>query len=168
VASTTFRVNGIPGSFSSGGAAFDLQVGGTLTPHVVLFGELFGSGASSFTAEGAPAADDKAGASLTGLGIGSAYCFMPVNVCLTGTLGVASVSFTGVLETGRSKKSTDGGGVLKLAVSKEWWISNDFALGLAGQYLATGQMKDSEPYANIDNAVWKAQAFGLLFSATYN
>ena len=169
-ASTTFTVQSTPGSISSGGAAFNLQIGGALTPHVLLFGEIFGTGANKFTAEGAPMAtvdNAQAGAGVAGIGIGSAYCFMPVNVCLTGTLGSASIAFTGVLANG-SHKSTDSGGVLKLAASKEWWVSDDFALGVAAQYLTTGAMRDTEMYGSVANPTWHASAFGLLFSATYN
>ena len=171
-ASTTFTVQSTPGQLSSGGGALNLQIGGAINPRVILFGELFSSSAGSFTAEGAPhvaaGGDFNSGASLQGLGFGSAYCFMPVNVCLTGGLGVGSVSFTGALASGRAKKSTAGGGVLKLAVSKEWWVGNDFGLGAAVQYLTTGTMRDTEMYGPVTNPAWHAQAFGLLFSATYN
>jgi hypothetical protein len=171
IATTTFRIDSVPGSFSSGGGALDVQLGGAITPTVILFGELFGSGATQFDAPGAPAAtadDKKAGANVNGLGVGAAYCFMPVNVCLSGTLASTAVSFTGVLDSGRTQSSTKGGGALKLAVSKEWWVGNDLGLGVAVQYFTTGAMKDVDPYAQIPNPVWHAQGFALLASFTYN
>src|SRR5258708_3793586 len=84
--STSFTVDGRAGSFSSGGGALSLALGGALSPNVILFGELFGQGASKFTVDAAAMPPTTAGATVTGLGIGASYCFMPVNVCLTGTL----------------------------------------------------------------------------------
>jgi hypothetical protein len=168
----TFTVDQIPGHFSSSGGALNIQLGGALTPHVILFGELFGSSANNFQAPGAPAAantnDPKASASVGGLGVGAAYCFMPINVCMSGTLATTSVSFSGVLATGRSTPTTQGAGALKLAVSKEWWVANDIGLGLGLQFLTTGAMHDTEPYAQVPNAVWHAQGFALVGSFTYN
>ncbi|HVU50133.1 MAG TPA: hypothetical protein VHL80_05575, partial [Polyangia bacterium] len=173
VASTTFRIDGIPGTFSQTNAALNIQLGGALTPHVILFGELFGNtNGSTFDAPGSPAAtpgNDKSGATFGGIGIGTAYCFMPVNVCLTGTLAQTSVTPTGVLAMGRTqRKQTDSAGAIKVGVTKEWWVSGDWGIGAAVQYLASGAMHDSEPYANIADPVWHAQAFSLLASFTYN
>jgi hypothetical protein len=173
VASTTFRIDGIPGSFSQTNAALNIQIGGALTPHVILFGELFGNtDGSKFDAPGSPAAtpgNDKSGATFGGIGVGSAYCFMPQNVCLAGTLATTSVTPTGVLAMGRTQRTqTNSAGAIKLGVTKEWWVGGDWGLGVAVQYLASGAMHDTEPYANIDNPVWHAQAFSLLASFTYN
>jgi hypothetical protein len=178
-AATTFKLDDVPGSFSSGGGALSIALGGALTPHVILFGEIFGASADRFDAPGAPAVtmatpqpgaavDTKAGASVMGLGVGAAYCFMPANVCLAGTLASVSVGFKGVLATGRTKSNSDPAGALKLAVSKEWWIANDFGLGLAFQYLTTGAMHDSAAYANVEKPVWRATGFALVGSVTYN
>jgi hypothetical protein len=178
IASTTFRIDQVPGSLSSAGTALNIQLGGALTPNVILFGELFGSGANQFGAPGAPGAtvtNVKAGAGVGGLGIGAAYCFMPVNVCLSGTLAAASVSFSGVLATNRfdmmgqaAPSTTRAAGALKVAATKEWWVGNDVGLGVALQYLATGAMHDDVAYANVQNAVWHAQGFALVGSFTYN
>jgi hypothetical protein len=171
IATTTFTVDSVPGSFSSGGGALDVQLGGALTPHVILFGELFTSSANKFDAEGAPNATPghaQSGASVGGIGVGAAYCFMPVNVCLAATLGQTRVTPTGVLATGRAHQQTDPGGAIKLGVTKEWWIGNDFGLGIAGQFLGAGAMRDTATYANIDDPVWHASSFGLLASITYN
>jgi hypothetical protein len=170
-ASTTFRIDGVPGTLSHGNAALNIQLGGALTPHVLLFGEIFGNTAGSFHAPGAPAAtatSDQSGATLAGIGIGAAYCFMPVNVCLAATLGETSVTPTGVLAMDRARKQSDSGGALKLGVTKEWWIGDDWGLGASVQYLQTAAMHDSEPYANLPNTVWHASSFALLASITYN
>jgi hypothetical protein len=170
-ASTTFRIDGVPGTLSHGNAALNIQLGGALTPHVILFGEIFGNTAGSFDAPGAPAAtatSDKSGATLGGIGIGAAYCFMPVNVCFSGTLGETSVTPTGVLAMNRARKQSGSAGALKLGVTKEWWVSGDWALGASVQYLQTGAMHDSEMYENVPNAVWHASSLALLFSVTLN
>jgi hypothetical protein len=168
ISSTTFTVDGRPGSFSSGGNALSLAIGGALSPNVILFGELFVQSAGKFTVDAAAMPPTTAGAAVGGLGIGAAYCFMPVNVCLTGTLAQTSVSFSGALDVGRSKKTTGAAGALKLSVSKEWWVSSDFALGVVGAYLTTAGMTDTTPLGTIAAPVWHASSYALLASVTFN
>jgi hypothetical protein len=171
VATTTFKIDTIPGSFSSAGSALNVQLGGAITPNVILFGELLASAASSFEAPDAPGATPtnvKAGAGVGGLGIGVAYCFMPVNVCLSGTLASMAATFTGVLDKNRADQATKAAPALKLGVSKEWWVGSDVGLGVGVQYLVTGAMKDTTAYQNVMAPVWHAQSFALVGSFTYN
>jgi hypothetical protein len=178
VATTTLRIDSVPGSFSSAGAAINVDLGGAITPNVLLYAELLLIGVNRFDAPGAPAAtagmSTASGAGLSSLGVGAAYCFMPVNVCLGGAVSGASLTFSGVLaqqridQMGQAQKSTTAGGAFKLAVSKEWWLGNDIGLGVALQYLVTGGMRDTIAYGNVDNAVWHAQGFALVGSFTYN
>jgi hypothetical protein len=51
-------------------------------------------------------------------------------------------------------------------VGKEWWVSSNWGLGLAGRALL-GAMKD-RPLVNENVTTWRLAAFSLLFSATYN
>jgi hypothetical protein len=49
-------------------------------------------------------------------------------------------------------------------IGKEWWVSDNWGLGIAGQFFA-GRMNDSEaPGA----PTWETTAAALVFSATCN
>ena len=48
-------------------------------------------------------------------------------------------------------------------LGKEWWVSRNWGLGIAGG-LFTASLKDK----NVPGLTWSAGAASLLFSATYN
>jgi hypothetical protein len=49
---------------------------------------------------------------------------------------------------------------------KEWWVSHDWGLGVAGQF-RVAWMKAKAEFAGSDDTM-TATAFAILFSATYN
>jgi|SRR5450432_3878201 len=168
IGSTTLDIEGTSTSVQSSGGALSLALGGAVTPNIILFGELFGSGVDHVVLTGPVAGGGLAvvdtSAMVGALGMGGAYCFMPVNACLSLTLGAASVSFSGNFPDGSKKKSTDNALVVKAGISKEWWISNQFALGLGAHLFATGAMQGGTD----DVGAWRAKALALLASATFN
>ena len=48
-------------------------------------------------------------------------------------------------------------------VGKEWWVTQDWGLGVAGEVLFAS-MKD----AGDTSITWTGTAFSVVFSATYN
>jgi hypothetical protein len=48
-------------------------------------------------------------------------------------------------------------------VGKEWWISQNWGFGLAGEFIAASMKDETDP-----KVTWTASAYSLLFSATYN
>jgi hypothetical protein len=59
-------------------------------------------------------------------------------------------------------QTRDGIGI-QLMVGKEWWISQDWGIGVAGEFIGAS-MKDK----NDSSVTWSADAFSILVSATYN
>ena len=98
---------------------------------------------------------------LTGLGVGITRYFMPANVfvSLSPSLTVLSILDQNSDEVGR----TEYGFGAKLAVGKEWWISDHWGIGLAAQFFF-GINKDR----GTDPPTWTSLGGGLVFSATYN
>ena len=93
------------------------------------------------------------GLDISGLGIGLTYYLMPANIYVTGSLGMADAT----LEVdGYGEFESDSGLGVNLAVGKEWWVSDNWGLGVAGQVF----------FADIEDE--SAIAGGILFSATYN
>lgn len=94
------------------------------------------------------------------LGIGLTYYF-PSNIYLTGAAGRAN---TEVRANGKTYR-TDNGYGFNLMLGKEWWVSENWGLGVAGQWLYT--KCPDKPFAGSTPDV-KASSLGILFSATYN
>jgi hypothetical protein len=93
------------------------------------------------------------------MGIGLTYYFMPINIYVSGSVGLGVLVFEH--DNGQSK-NTRSGLALNGLVGKEWWVGSDWGLGLAGQVLFM-RVKDY-----VDDGHLSALAFNLLFSATYN
>ena len=154
---------GVDRTISGTGLGVSFAFGGALTRNLVLFGELASLSASDPTVEidGSSSTADSATLNLTALGPGVAYYLEPLNLYFSGALSFSRVS-------GREDDSDDsfdltdmgvGGNVL---VGKEWWVSANWGLGVAGMlHLASRKV-------NGDASRMTALGLALLFSATYN
>jgi hypothetical protein len=88
---------------------------------------------------------------------------MPINLYLTAALGAGwlTVNIDGEDES----RSTDVGMGFDFDVGKEWWVSDNWGLGLAGRFsLVAGTTSNEGTDVETDFAM---AAFALLFSATY-
>lgn len=146
---------------SGGAPEFSIALGGALTPNFVIAGQLWGVTVSSpdvkFAGITGNATDTTQ--TLSGIGVYLAYYFMPANVYVAATPSIGSLS----LKESGTEFSTKSGFALKLAVGKEWWVSDNWGLGLNLQYAyASNEDKGTNPPTFTSN--W----FGVAFSATYN
>jgi len=150
---------GLADSMSIAGPSghFGLALGGAIAPNLILFGELSSDAASNPTFRYGPFEGDLGSdLGLVGFGPGIAYYFMPVNLYLSGTALLLRATTTG--DEGRIE--TDRGFGVKLALGKEWWVSRDWGLGVAG--IATlGSIPSDDSTVKVSN-------FSLAFTATYN
>lgn len=154
-AGTALRVKGGAGSFS-------VAVGGAVARDLHLYGELMDSVASSptYSVNGTSAVGTNTSYGLVGLGPGVNYYFMPVNIYLSGSLLLARLAAdNGNGSTGNS----DWGLAGKFQAGKEWWVSENWGLGIAGMLLA-----GSNPAGGGSKATFTTWSGALLFSATYN
>jgi hypothetical protein len=95
---------------------------------------------------------------LVGFGLGVTYYFMPVNIYLGGSLGVGRVVFE---DNDGDRGGSSVGLAGNLMVGKEWWVADDWGIGIAGQLVLLSADDD------LLNHV-KAYALNVMFSATYN
>jgi hypothetical protein len=66
-------------------------------------------------------------------------------------------------ETDLLEFESDTGFGMRLALGKEWWVSDSWALGLNGQFaFASNDDKDA------GGGTWDTTWFGVAFSATYD
>jgi hypothetical protein len=85
------------------------------------------------------------------------YYFMPVNLYLSGSAGFGSLEFDGNISG-----ETDMGLALDLTVGKEWWVGDNWGLGVAG-----GFGYHSLPEEGLDEN-WSGTSFVVRFTATLN
>jgi hypothetical protein len=109
--------------------------------------------------------------SLLGIGPGLAYYLEPSNICFSGTLAFSQVSAGSVSDNSSYSANanqawTNVGIGASFVASKEWWVSHDWGLGVAGR-LHVAWMKTKLENAGMDDTM-TATAFSVLFFATYN
>jgi hypothetical protein len=98
---------------------------------------------------------------LWGIGPQYTYYFMPSNMYLSTTLALTRLHIS---SRGRSGDSDWGLGT-RIALGKEWWVSDHWGLGVAGHLsFSTNQ----DPVAGGGSNTLTTWTFGAAFSATYN
>ncbi len=146
-------------TMGGGGYKFSLAIGGALTRHLILYGEIYDFTVPEPTLESGTTKARGEGINLSGVGVGPglAYYF-DSNVYLSATLMGTRL----VLDNGSRTSSTDLGIGLALRAGKEWWVSENWGLGAAIElYFASNKDKD------ID-ITWTTTAIAAAFSATFN
>jgi len=150
------------------GGQVDLAFGGTVTPNLALHVDLFG--ASVFEPSVESGGRDQGDAENTtmrlgAIGIGVTGYIMPVNLYVSGAVGVGVGSLHSRFEllggTLDVEEDSDPGLAINLMVGKEWFISRRWGIGLAGQVIISSLETDGGVGLGI-------MSFGLLFSATMN
>lgn len=147
-------IKGVSGSFGlviGGAVAEDFILGADLWD-TVAFSPTFSQGGTSFTGT-------DTSLTLAGFGLNLTYYFMPANVYVSVSPSLTTLSLTRAGSSG----STDIGFGMKLAVGKEWWVSDHWGIGVAGQFFFASN-KDQDP----SPLKFSTLAGGVAFSATYN
>ena len=153
---------------------FGIALGGAVSSHLIIYGTLVDALAFNLTSK-QNQAQIEAGMiegfvnggglhtmGVLGIGGGAAY-YLDANVFFAGSLlgSRASVSqFIGTVARSEWGVTFEG------LVGKEWWVSDNWGLGVAGQVLL-GVMNDTMD-ADASVPTWKLAAFSVLFSATFN
>lgn len=143
------------------GADFSLAVGGAISENLILAVHLYSTQASDPDVElnGLEASTSDTTSGLVGLGPQLTYYFMPVNLYVSGTLALTRV----VVESNGADANTELGVGARLSVGKEWWVSDNWGLGLAAHL---GLSSNEDKGANAARfGTWTS---GVSFSATYN
>lgn len=140
----------------------DIAIGGVVSPNLAIHGTLFGWSVSDpdVTISGVSGSGTAKGtATVSAVGAGATYYFMPVNVYLSGSAGFGTFVFD---PDSGSKAETDGGLALAFTAGKEWWVGNSWGLGAAVGYIFS-----SLPDKGVSEN-WSGNAFSVRFTATLN
>jgi hypothetical protein len=159
--SSSASQSGTSASIQGGGGGIGISIGGALAENWILFGHIYDAIAInpqiSFGSQTASTNNTSAGT--VGYGIGVSYYFMPSNLYVSGTLAVTVLSSS---SNGQDSSTNPGPGG-RIAIGKEWWVSDHWGLGVAGQLsFALNQDKGSNP------PTWSTVAPTIAFSATFN
>jgi len=138
----------------------NLAIGAIVSPNLALHGTIWGWSVSDPDFEWGELGIGFEGTdlALSAVGGGLTYYFMPVNMYLSGSVGIGVLTLDGPGGSGE----TDGGLAVDVTLGKEWWVSDRWALGLSG-----GFGHHSIPEKDVDEN-WSGTSFGLRFSATLN
>jgi hypothetical protein len=153
---------GLSAELSGGAGEFGIALGYAVTPSFIIAGDFWGVSVSDPEAKknGQSLGNADATLSLTGFGLNLTYYFMPLNLYLTAVPSIATLS----VESGGQTDETETGFAIRFAVGKEWWVSDNWGLGLNVQYAhSSNKVKDV-----TDPPSWGTNWFGVAFSATYN
>lgn len=147
---------------SGASGLFNIAVGGAVSQDLILHLDVSGVSTADPKVEinGSSFSSSASSMSTTLVGLGVTY-YLPSNYYLTGAFGLAKSTIT----SGGIDYSTDNGLGVNLMVGKEWWVSDDWGLGIAGQILYTNC--PDKAIGGVKPDV-KSTSIGLLFSATYN
>jgi hypothetical protein len=145
-------------------APMSIAIGYTVTENLIINADIFGAGVinPTFKLNGQSASLDNTSITHAAFGVGFTYYIMPSNMYIAGSIGCAQSQLKTTIGNVTNKHETEMGLGVNLMIGKEWWVSDNWGLGLAGQFIYLSP-KDK----NVDSYL-NTIAFGLLFSATYN
>ncbi len=152
---------GSDGTISGGAMALGVAIGGAVSRNLIIYGEFSLStiGSPEMESGGESTTRDDLDVSVAGFGPGMAYYVEPLNLYFSGTLLFERLSMK-YDDDSDSEANSDMGVGGTLAVGKEWWVSDNWGLGLAGQ-VHMGSVKDGDTR-------WTVTSFAIVGSATFN
>lgn len=133
--------------FTTVGLFDGIQIGGYIKPNLSLFLEadfitMLPPNQDVEWENPASALDDEMSYGLL-VGPGLGRYLMPANVYISGSVGATLNNFA--ITDDEIQVSTENIGVgFSLMTSKEWWLSEDFSMGFAGQFLFMTNIEGSE------------------------
>ena len=146
---------------SIGGVANNLTIamGGAVAENVIVHAEVFGGTAPGPTIQsgrGLAKTGDDVKITFAGIGPGMTV-YNSANTFISGSVGLGRI---GLSQNGEMARTNFGVGC-NLLFGKEWWVSQDWGLGLAGQFYYFSVKEDP-------NINWSGAGGGITLTATYN
>jgi hypothetical protein len=155
--------------FSGTGGIVDLKVGGTIAKTVSLSADFMNRAIAGPDVEvdgRKAAANTKFSASDQLIGLGITYYFMPINIFVSGSLGIAK--FTLNDQTNDVSASSKNGFGLSLKAGKEWWVGTNWGLGVSAGFATSNADDKGIPDEPAYSGKLSTNKFFVLFNTTYN
>lgn len=160
--SVTASAAGADTTYNGPAGSFTLDIGGTPTENLIIHGRFgdFGIIDPSVTGDGVdPGSRASAAVASFLLGPAVTYYFMPANLYLTGAVGLSDVE---VSVEGADTDSSNTGVAVNVDAGKEWWVGDNWGIGLVARFWYTHASDDSTVDETLD-----LLGGALAFSATY-
>ncbi|HTE47599.1 MAG TPA: hypothetical protein VK636_20315, partial [Gemmatimonadaceae bacterium] len=156
-------------TWSGGGWGSSIDVGGAVVRDLVVFGRLRVVSLFDPKVRVGSETQDLGGDNFfvtQGLfGAGLNYYVMPINIYFGGTIGFATVTTELNPRSGDTQRqSSDVGFGIDLDAGKEWWVGDNWGLGVALR-LSLASVPAGDDFAQ--DAVFGSGFVSILFSATY-
>jgi hypothetical protein len=153
--------------FHGSAGTLSVDVGGAIEENVMLHGRfaIFGMRNPRRLLDGAEYGSvDHTWAAAFLLAPAATYYFMPINLYLTGAIGLSSIGLRFRDTIGQMREHGSGAGIgFNLDVGKEWWAAAEWGLGVAGRFWYS-RISDDAASGRVE---YDFVAAGVLFSATY-
>lgn len=163
-ASTELDYQGSNNKIEGGTADINLAIGGVVARNFALHGTIWGWITSDPEVTfGGVSGSLNGDVDFSAIGAGVTYYFMPVNMYISGSAGVGTLSLDANGIGGGISGESDLGPAFELTLGKEWWVGTSWGLGLA---LSGGV--HSVPNGGGVDASWEGGNIALRFSATLN
>lgn len=164
-ARTEISSGGATASAKGGASDVNIAVGGMVGTDFALHGTLWGWTMSDPDGEISGGGTSTSGTingtiTMGAIGVGGTYYFMPANVYLSYSMGLGSLNGSGDAD-GKTKPGLALDGTL----GKEWWVGDQWGLGVAGG--VTYHNSKDDTIFGLDES-WSGPSFSVRFSATYN
>jgi hypothetical protein len=162
------EVGGRDISMSGTAGAFRFQLGGAALENLMVYGEVGGFSMTDPTIKGeegyiTTTSQSDVTLTMSDLGLGACYYFMPVNIYLSASVTVSRDR----LEIDEKKGSTNPGVGAYVSIGKEWWVSDNWGLGVA-LFAYASRMDARESGTFVGRYTVYNTVAGVVFSATYN
>jgi hypothetical protein len=159
-------------SIAGGGGAFELSIGGTVASGLVICGTLFGQNVNEpeLVSDDDQFPDTELGSNLSFGLIGPGIHWYPDaegGFHFGGTLGLAYA----VAETPSGSRFEHIGGVgggVSLAVGYDFWIADQWSLGVMGRFTGAGVSGEAEEGGVTGKEEDSISAFALMFTALHH
>jgi len=164
-ASSTLSPEGGEIELSGPAGDINIAVGGVVAPNLAIHGTLWGWSVSDPDADITVSGFGSGSGSLSGtftmsaIGVGVTSYIMPANLYVSGSVGVARLNLD---LDGLGDGNSDTGFALDVTLGKEWWVGNNWGLGVAGDF-TYHSIPDPDVSEN-----WSGPGFGIRFTATMN
>jgi hypothetical protein len=145
-----------------------IQIGGSVSENLIVFGEVGGANFSEPTItwkgdEGLLTGKDM---SINDFGVGISYYIMPTNFFLSGSITMSKdrIKTKNDNDQTETEATTESGLGFYLSAGKEWWVSDKWALGCA----VFAQISNATDKSSTGEYSVKNSVFGIAFSATFD
>jgi len=138
-------------------------IGGAVQENIILGAHLYNGVVANPTvsfSSGQSGTTSNTSLAMYGIGPEFTYYWMPSNIYFSGTVALTRMSMT---VNGTSSDSNTGLGT-RIALGKEWWVSDHWGLGLAS-HISLSSNRDG---GDANAPTLTSWGFAVAFSATYN